>query len=72
MDDDKPIKLDMIYGFASTRPVQLALITTGPPLKWYEVIYYGALEIFHEVVVPAILFAGAWTCFMFSARIAFS
>lgn len=71
MDDEK-IRVEILYGSILIHPEQCAIITMGPPLKWYEAIYYGALEIFYEVIVPAFLMGLSLTCFMYSAKVMFS
>jgi hypothetical protein len=71
MDDDK-IRVEVIYGHASTRPQWHATIDYGPPLKWWEIVYYGLLSFWSGVVVPAFLFALSFTCFLYAAKFAFS
>lgn len=62
MDDEK-VKIEFLYGsrLACERPDVRALIYIPPPPKWYELLYYGAIELLLSVVLPALLFAIAWT-----------
>lgn len=69
---DEKIRVEILYGSAFIRQEQSAIITMGPPLKWYEVIYYGALAFWGDVVVPALLMGLSLTCFMYSAKVMFS
>lgn len=64
---EEPVKVDLIYGFVCVRPEASALIVEPPPLKWYQVIYYGALELWWNVILPAFLFALSFTAFKFAA-----
>ena len=68
MKDTDPMKVEILYGMQCMRPEVHVEIVAPPPLKWYQVLYYGAIEYLISVVLPAFLFAIAWTLLIYTAR----
>lgn len=69
---DENVKVKFVYGFACSRPEVQAVIVGPPPLKWWEIIYYGAVELWYWTILPALLVALSFTAFLYAIKAVFS
>lgn len=61
IEEDKSGRIEILYGFRVERPDWQCRIIEPPPLKWYEWLWYGFLDLLWTVIVPALMFAIGWT-----------
>lgn len=66
MNDDKPVRAKLLYGFAVTRPDWHAIIIVPQPRNALEAFWWAFLPYWHDVIYPSILFALAFTAFKYA------
>lgn len=65
MDDDQETRVELLYGHAkmALQNPQIHGVIVGPPepRNALEAVWWTAQGVLYEVVIPAFLFALAWT-----------
>jgi hypothetical protein len=66
MKDDEKMKLETLDGFTCSRPELMARFVVDGPRNRLEALWWMAIDLWHEVILPSLLFALAFTAFKFA------
>ena len=69
---DKPqevaenVRIELLYGYSHTRPEIHAILAEPEPLTFWQWLWYGWVELWWNVTLPALLFAISFTAFKYA------